>query len=215
MTDTITIALAKGRLAEEAMRLMEGMGIDVSPLREKSRKLVFESADGRFRYIMVKPSDVPTYVEHGVADVGVVGKDTLMEENRPLYEMLDLGFGQCRICVCGYEDQQPLKQAHIRVATKYTGIARQVFATRGSSIEIIKLNGSVELGPIIGLSDVILDIVESGATLRANGLSVIEEVCTCSARLVVNRVSLKTKEKSIRPFIDGLREQIEQRRENA
>lgn len=215
MTDTITIALAKGRLAQEAMQLMEGMGIDVSPLREKSRKLVFESADGRFRYIMVKPSDVPTYVEHGVADVGVVGKDTLMEENRPLYEMLDLGFGQCRICVCGYEDRQPLKQAHIRVATKYTGIARQVFATRGSSIEIIKLNGSVELGPIIGLSDVILDIVESGATLRANGLSVIEEVCTCSARLVVNRVSLKTKENSIRPFIDGLREQIEQRRENA
>ena len=213
--EQITIAMAKGRLAEQTMELMEGMGIDVSPLREKSRKLVFESADGKYRYIMVKPSDVPTYVDHGVADVGIVGKDTLMEENRPLYEMLDLGFGKCSICVCGYAKQEPLKKAHIRVATKYTGIAGQVFATRGSSIEIIKLNGSVELGPVIGLSDVIRDIVESGATLKANGLSVIEEICTCSARLVVNRVSLKTKEKSIRPLIDGLRKHIEMRKDEA
>ena len=129
--------------------------------------------------------------------------------------MLDLGFGKCSICVCGYAKQEPLKKAHIRVATKYTGIAGQVFATRGSSIEIIKLNGSVELGPVIGLSDVIVDIVESGATLKANGLSVIEEICTCSARLVVNRVSLKTKEKSIRPLIDGLRKQIEMRKDEA
>ena len=174
---------------------------------------VLEKYRNRFRYIMVKPSDVPTYVDHGVADVGIVGKDTLMEENRPLYEMLDLGFGKCRICVCGYAEQEPLKKAHIRVATKYTGIAGQVFATRGSSIEIIKLNGSVELGPVIGLSDVILDIVESGATLRANGLSVIEEICTCSARLVVNRVSLKTKETAIRPFIDGMRREVERRKE--
>ncbi len=213
MAEAITIALAKGRLAEQTMELMESMGMDVSPLREKSRKLVFESADGKYRYIMVKPSDVPTYVDHGVADVGVVGKDTLMEENRPLYEMLDLGFGACRICVCGYAEQEPLKKAHIRVATKYTGIASQVFLSRLSSIEIIKLNGSVELGPIIGLSDVILDIVESGATLRANGLAVLEEICTCSARLVVNRVSLKTKEARIRPLIDGLRAEIEKRRD--
>ena len=211
----IKLALAKGRLAEETLKLLERAGITCPEMKEKSRKLVFESADGKYRYIMVKPSDVPTYVDHGVADVGIVGKDTLMEENRPLYEMLDLGFGKCSICVCGYAKQEPLKKAHIRVATKYTGIAGQVFATRGSSIEIIKLNGSVELGPVIGLSDVILDIVESGATLKANGLSVIEEICTCSARLVVNRVSLKTKEKSIRPFIDGLRKQIEMRKDEA
>ena len=211
--ETITIAMAKGRLADETLTLLEGMGVDVSALKEKSRKLVFYSGDQSYRFIMVKPSDVPTYVDHGVADVGIVGKDTLMEENRPLYEMLDLGFGACRICVAGYKEAEPLKKAHIRVATKYTGIASQVFSTRGSSIEIIKLNGSVELGPVVGLSDVILDIVESGATLYANGLSVLEEICTCSARLVVNRVSLKTKEKQIRPLIEGLKEQIEKRKE--
>ena len=211
----LNIALPKGRLGDKVYRLLEASGFACPEIMEESRKLVFESADGKYRYIMVKPSDVPTYVDHGVADVGIVGKDTLMEENRPLYEMLDLGFGKCSICVCGYAKQEPLKKAHIRVATKYTGIAGQVFATRGSSIEIIKLNGSVELGPVIGLSDVILDIVESGATLKANGLSVIEEICTCSARLVVNRVSLKTKEKSIRPLIDGLRKQIEMRKDEA
>lgn len=209
----ITIAMAKGRLAEQTMELMEALGIDVSPLKEKSRKLVFESGDGRFRYIMVKPSDVPTYVDHGVADVGIVGKDTLMEENRPLYEMLDLGFGKCRICVCGYAEQEPLKKAHIRVATKYTGIAGQVFATRGSSIEIIKLNGSVELGPLVGLSDVILDIVESGGTLRANGLEILETVVeNVSARVVVNCVSLKTKGERIRFLIDALSAELARRR---
>ncbi len=209
--EPITIAMAKGRLADETLTLLENMGVDVSALKEKSRKLVFYSGDHSYRFIMVKPSDVPTYVDHGVADVGIVGKDTLMEENRPLYEMLDLGFGTCRICIAGYAEKEPLKNAHIRVATKYTGIASQVFSTRGSSIEIIKLNGSVELGPVIGLSDVILDIVESGATLHANGLSILEEICTCSARLVVNRVSLKTKESQIRPLIEGLKEQIEKR----
>ena len=209
----IKLALAKGRLAEETLKLLERAGISCPEMKEKSRKLVFRDQSGMYEFIMVKPSDVPTYVDYGVADVGVAGKDTLLEENRPLYEVLDLGFGKCRICVCGYAEQEPLKKAHIRVATKYTGIAGQVFATRGSSIEIIKLNGSVELGPVIGLSDVILDIVESGATLRANGLSVIEEICTCSARLVVNRVSLKTKEAAIRPFISGMRKEVERRKE--
>ena len=202
--EQITIAMAKGRLAEQTMELMEGMGIDVSPLREKSRKLVFESADGKYRYIMVKPSDVPTYVDHGVADVGIVGKDTLMEENRPLYEMLDLGFGKCSICVCGYAKQEPLKKAHIRVATKYTGIAGQVFATRGSSIEIIKLNGSSELAPLLGLSDVIVDIVETGTTLRENGLVPLEEVVPISARFVANKVSYKFKNARVREMQERL-----------
>ena len=209
----LNVALPKGRLGDKVYDLLAGVGYGCPENYADTRKLVVENRKAGIRYFLVKPSDVAIYVEHGAADIGIVGKDTLMEENRPLYEMLDLGFGQCRICVCGYAEQEPLKKAHIRVATKYTGIAGQVFATRGSSIEIIKLNGSVELGPVIGLSDVILDIVESGATLRANGLSVIEEICTCSARLVVNRVSLKTKETAIRPFIDGMRREVERRKE--
>ena len=209
----ITVALAKGRLAEQTMELMERAGIDCEVLRHQGRKLVFDNGQG-YRFILVKPSDVPTYVHHGVADVGVAGKDTLMEENRPLYEMLDLRFGACRMCVAG-DPHAPAPRGQRRVATKYPNIARNYYAAKGENIEVIKLNGSVELGPVIGLSDVILDIVESGATLKANGLSVIEEICTCSARLVVNRVSLKTKEKSIRPLIDGLRKQIEMRKDEA
>lgn len=206
--EVLTFALAKGRLAEETVKLLQGMGIDCGALTEKSRKLVFEDATGRYRFMLVKPSDVPTYVDHGVADIGIVGKDTLMEENRPLYEMLDLGFGACRICIAGYPGTQ-LDASHLRVATKYVNIAREVFSRRSSTIEIIKLNGSVELGPIVGLSDVILDIVESGATLRANGLDVLEEICTVSARLVVNRVSLKTKAEAVTHVIEGIRAQLD------
>ena len=215
MSNRLRIALTKGRLQDNSVALFERAGLDCSPIKDPGRRLVHSIPNYPLDAVLSKAPDVITYVEHGICDLGIVGKDTLMEENRPLYEMLDLGFGKCSICVCGYAKQEPLKKAHIRVATKYTGIAGQVFATRGSSIEIIKLNGSVELGPVIGLSDVILDIVESGATLKANGLSVIEEICTCSARLVVNRVSLKTKEKSIRPLIDGLRKQIEMRKDEA
>ena len=209
----LNVALPKGRLGDKVYRLFKAAGYDCAAMEQDDRRLVLTDEKGEMSYLLVKPSDVAIYVEHGAADVGVVGKDVLLEGGSDVYELLDLGFGKCRICVCGYAEQEPLKKAHIRVATKYTGIAGQVFATRGSSIEIIKLNGSVELGPVIGLSDVILDIVESGATLRANGLSVIEEICTCSARLVVNRVSLKTKEKAIRPFIDGMRREVERRKE--
>lgn len=210
MEQTVTFALAKGRLAEEAIKLLERRQVDCSCLREKSRRLVFETEQG-YRFMLVKPSDVPTYVDHGVADIGIVGKDTLMEENRPLYEMLDLGFGACRICVAG-RPETSLQDSHLRVATKYPRIASEVFAQRGSTIEIIRLNGSVELGPLVGLSDVILDIVESGATLRANGLCVLEEICPVSARLVVNRVSLKTKAARIRPLVEGLRELLKEER---
>ncbi len=210
MDKAVTFALAKGRLANKAVELLEGQGIDCGVLREQGRRLVFDGPDG-CRFLLVKPSDVPTYVDHGVADVGVVGKDTLMEENRPLYEMLDLGFGACRLCVAGRPGTS-LNDRHLRVATKYPRIAAEVFAQRGSTIEIIRLNGSVELGPLVGLSDVILDIVESGATLKANGLCVLEEICPVSARLVVNRVSLKTKESAIRPLVEGLRAALKEER---
>ena len=207
--EMITIALAKGRLAEQAFDLLEGMGIDCSAPRNPGRKLVLENTEQAIQFILVKPTDVPTYVEHGVADMGVVGKDTLMEENRPLYELLDLNFGRCRLCIAGYpEYDQAASCANERVATKYPNIARNYFASKGRNIQIIKLNGSVELGPIVGLSDVILDIVESGSTLRANGLDVLEEICSVSARLVVNRVSLKTKRTRIQAIVEGIRAQL-------
>ena len=181
----ITFALAKGRLAEQAFDLLEQLGIDCSEPRNPGRQLVLWDKEQNVRFILVKPSDVPTYVDHGVADLGIVGKDTLLEAGRELYEVLDLG-------------------ATFRVATKYPNIARSYYDSRGQTIEIIELHGSVELGPVIGLSDVILDIVESGSTLRANGLTVLEDICDVSARLVVNRVAMKTKRERIRQIIDGL-----------
>ena len=204
----ITIALAKGRLAEKAVELLEEIGIDCSEIKESSRKLIFYSKDRAVRFIMVKPSDVPTYVEHGAADIGIAGKDTLLEEGKSLYEMLDLKFGKCRLVVAGYPEKRDLwiTHAHTRVATKYPNIARKFFSKRGETIEIIKLNGSVELGPLTGLSDVIVDIVESGRTLAENGLEVLEEICPVSAWLAVNRVSLKTKRGEITRIIDGIRE---------
>ena len=206
----IKLALAKGRLADETLALLERAGVSCPELHEKSRKLVFRDQAGMYEFIMVKPSDVPTYVDYGVADVGVVGKDTLMEENRPLYELLDLGFGRCRMCVAGFPEQRDklITSSHFRVATKYPAIARRFYEERGENVEIIKLNGSVELGPLVGLSDVIVDIVESGATLRANGLEVLETVCDLSARLVVNRVSLKTRAGDIKRLIEALKAQL-------
>ena len=209
MQPVITFALAKGRLAEQAFTLLEQLGIDCSEPRNPGRQLVLWDKASNVRFILVKPSDVPTYVDHGVADIGVVGKDTLLESGRPLYEVLDLTFGKCRLCIAGYAEQpQSATRATFRVATKYPNVARSYYDAKGRTIEIIELHGSVELGPVIGLSDVILDIVESGSTLRANGLTVLETVCECSARLVVNRVSMKTKRDRIREIIDGLAEQV-------
>ena len=209
MQPMITFALAKGRLAEQAFELLEQLGIDCSEPRHPGRQLVLWDRTNNVRFILVKPSDVPTYVDHGVADIGVVGKDTLLEAGRPLYEVLDLGFGKCRLCIAGYAAQQPsATRATFRVATKYPNVARAYYDQKGQTIEIIELHGSIELGPVIGLSDVILDIVESGSTLKANGLTVLETVCVCSARLVVNRVSMKTKRDRIREIIDGLAEQV-------
>ena len=211
MQDVITLALAKGRLAEQTFTLLENLGIDCAEPRDPGRRLVLWDRKQNIRFILVKPSDVPTYVDHGVADLGVVGKDTLLESGRPLYEVLDLTFGRCRLCIAGYAEQQhSATRATFRVATKYPNVARSYYDGKGQTIEIIELHGSVELGPVIGLSDVILDIVESGSTLRANGLTVLEEVCDCSARLVVNRVSMKTKRERIREIIDGMSALVEQ-----
>ena len=203
----VTIALAKGRLAECSIAILEQCGLDCTDLKDEGRKLIFYDRTNGYRFLLVKPIDVPTYVEYGVADMGIVGKDTLMEADAPIYEMLDLGFAKCSLCIAGYpeEKRRAVTVANKRVATKYPNIARKYFQTIGEPIEIIKLNGSVEIGPLLGLSDVILDVVESGKTLKANGLIVLEKVCDVSARLVVNRVSLKTKHERINELIEAMR----------
>lgn len=204
----LRIALAKGRLAKDTVEIFRAAGIPVEALDFKSRKLVFADEANGISYILVKPSDVPTYVHHGAADMGIAGKDTLMEDNLPLYEMLDLGLGKCKLSVAGFPGEKQRGNRHIRVATKYPNIARRFYEAKGENIETIKLNGSVELGPLVGLSDVIVDIVESGSTLRANGLVILEDVCDVSARLVVNQVSLKTKQERIHAIIDKVAAQL-------
>lgn len=206
----ITIALSKGRLAENAVELFEKCGIKCKNILQPTRKLVLFDDDKRYRFIFVKPSDVPTYVEHGVADIGVCGSDTLNEEDKNIYEMLDLKFGACRLCLAGKENglNKPISKTLI-VATKYINTAKKLFQEREINVELIKLNGSVELGPIVGLSDIILDIVESGKTLKENNLHILEEICPVSARLVVNKVSLKTKAEQIKPFVKLVAENIQ------
>lgn len=208
----LTIALAKGRLAEKSALLLKKCGLDTRELEENSRRLVLYDAENNVRFLLVKPADVPVYVDHGVADIGVVGKDTLLEAGLPLYEMLDLHYAACSICVAGYQEPKEERvTSHIlRVATKYPRVAKMYYDDKGQNIEIIKLNGSIELAPILGLADVIVDIVESGRTLVENGLAVLEEICQVSARLVVNRVSLKTKSSRIAPFIQKMRQVLEE-----
>ena len=203
----ITVALAKGRLATQSTELLEKCGLKLDELKTDTRKLVLFDNSGKYRFVFVKPSDVPTYVERGVADFGVVGKDTLLEADKDIYEMIDLKFGVCRLCVCGYENSLKKAGGILRVGTKYEHVTKEYFGVRGKTVDIIKLNGSVELAPVIGLSDVIVDIVESGKTLEANGLKVLEEVCKCSARVAVNRVSLKTK-KGLADLLEKIKENV-------
>ncbi len=206
----LTFALGKGRLASKTLELMEKTGITCEEMKDKnSRKLIFVNEEKKIRFFLAKGPDVPTYVEYGVADIGVVGKDTILEEQRRSYEVLDLGFGKCRMCVCGPASARELLEHHerIRVASKYPNIARDYFYNKKyQTADIIKLNGSVELGPIVGLSDVIVDIVETGSTLHENGLEVLEEVCPLSARMIVNQVSMKMQESRIRELIRSLKE---------
>lgn len=211
--DYLNIALPKGRIGSLSIQLFENAGIDCSELREDSRKLILSDEKNKVRFFLVKPSDVPTYVEYGSADIGVVGKDTLMEEGRHLYEVLDLGFGACNMVVAGPEKLMGKlwKINNKRVATKYPRIAREYFEhKKNESIEIIKLNGSVELAPLVGLSEVIVDIVESGKTLKENNLVVLETIAPISARLVVNRVSFKMKSDRIHPLLDSLKKQLQE-----
>ena len=201
----LTIALAKGRLADKAMEMFEAIGISCDEMKDKApRKLIFVNEDLGVRFFLAKANDVPTYVEYGAADIGIVGRDTILEEGRKLYEVMDLGVGKCRMCVCGPESARERLEHHelIRVATKYPNIAKDYFYNQKyQTVEIIKLNGSIELAPIVGLSEVIVDIVETGSTLRENGLMVLEEVCSLSARMVVNQVSMKTENERITAII--------------
>lgn len=206
----ICFALSKGRLARESAELLARCGVDTAVLEEDTRKLVLKSADGKFGFFLVKPSDVPTYVEAGVADLGIVGKDTLLEENKDIYEMLDLKLGKCSLSLAGYPARKDiLTNPHLRVATKYGNTVRRVFEERGEEIEIIPLHGSIELAPVTGLADVIFDVVQTGSTLKANGLVVLEEVFTeITARLVANKVSLKLKSEEILPLLARLKEVV-------
>ena len=205
----LTFALGKGRLAKKTLEMFEQIGITCEEMKDKdTRKLIFVNEELKLRFFLAKGPDVPTYVEYSAADIGIVGKDTILEEGRNIYEVLDLGFGKCRMCICGPENAKELLNHHelIRVATKYPRIAKDYFYNKKhQTVEIIKLNGSIELAPIVGLSEVICDIVETGSTLRENGLSVLEEVCPLSARMVVNQVSMKMENERITKLISDLK----------
>ena len=193
----LTFALCKGRLAKQTLELLEKLGITCEEMKDKaSRKLIFVNEDLKLRFFLAKGPDVPTYVEYGAADIGVVGKDIILEEDRKVHEVLDLKFGTCNMCVCGPESAKELlgRREIIRAATKYP------------TVEIIKLNGSIELAPIVGLSEVIVDIVETGTTLKENGLCVLDKVCPLSARMIVNPVSMRMENDKIRELITGLKE---------
>ena len=206
--DNIRIAMAKGRLAKQAVKLFRAADIKLPEDMLSSRKLIFPLPEENLEIILVKPADVPIYVEYGTADLGIVGKDTLLEENRDLYEVLDLQFGKCRFALAGLpEKKESLLQR--KVATKYPDFTRRYFRRKGEPVEIIKLNGSIELAPLTGLADTILDIVQTGRTLKENGLVVYENIRQLSARLVVNKVSMKTSQEQITEIIDALENEVE------
>ena len=206
----LTFALSKGRLADKILDMLRKLELCDLTIEDDDRRLVVEA--GNYRFYLAKPSDVPTFVDSGVADLGVVGKDTVLEENRDITQVLDLGFGKCRMCVCGkVSDGDKYKYiSNLRVATKYPHIAKEYFDSIDQNTTIIKLNGSVELGPVSGLSDVIVDIGESGRTLKENGLEVKEVIHDLSARLVANNASLKTKYDEISEIIKGFEKLVKE-----
>lgn len=204
--DYLNIALAKGRIGKDAYTVFKKIGIGDS-IDLHSRKLIFKDDENKISYVYVKPSDVVTYVQNGVADLGVVGKDIILESDNDVYEIFDLGFGKCKFAVAGIKDQKNYsKDQVIRVATKYPKIAKKYFDENEQKIQLIKLNGSVELAPLVGLSDVIVDLVETGNTLKANGLEVLEEMFDISARLICNRISYRFKYDRIINIIESLKE---------
>ena len=201
----LTLAMAKGRTAKESMKLLEKANITFPDFHEDSRKLVFESADQQIKMIYVKAVDVTTYVEQGAADIGIVGEDNILEAEADVYELLDLKLGVCRFVIASLEDIPLTRGASIKFASKYPNVAKRYFSRKGIHAETIKLNGSVELAPIIGLSDCILDIVETGTTIRENGLKILDNVEQISTRLVVNKASFATKTDEIQRFIKSLK----------
>lgn len=207
--EKLTIALAKGRPAKHTIATLESAGMYFIDFHEESRKLVFYNEEESVKLIFVKAVDVPTYVERGAADIGIVGKDNIIESRADVYEMLDLGIGKCKFSVAGYPDFTINPNRTLTVATKYPVVTRKHFASIGQPIEIVKLNGSVELAPLIGLADVIVDIVETGNTLKENGLQVLEDIETISTRLIVNKASFATKASEVRSFIDKLKNTLE------
>ena len=210
--DYITVALPKGKLFQRSVELLDKVGYSADNVTEDSRKLVISNEDSKVRFIITKTVDLPTYVEYGAADIGIIGKDVLLEERKDVYELLDLKYGRCRLMLAVPEQMQRPRltdYAHLRVATKYPNCAQEYFRSLGIQTEIIKLNGSIELGPMVGLSELIVDIVETGSTLRENGLNVLEEVCPLSARMVVNQVSMKMEDERIRNLIRDLRNVID------
>lgn len=208
MKNWITFALPKGRIMQDSMALFEQIGITCPEMAGDSRKLVFENKDQGYRFMAVRATDVPTYVEYGCADIGVVGKDTLLEQEKDLYELLDLKFGYCRLVVAEpkelKEQDDPGNWSNIRVATKYPNVTEKYFAARGIQVELIKLYGSIELAPLVGLSERIVDLVSTGDTLRDNGMVEVETIAEITTRLIVNRASLKTKHRQITKIIDAL-----------
>ncbi len=208
MNDWITFALPKGRILEDSMELFARIGITCPEMGEKSRKLVFENPEQKYRFMAVRATDVPTYVEYGCADLGVVGKDTLLEQGKDLYEPVDMKFGYCRLVVAEPKDLQgddnPLNWSNIRVATKYPNVTERYFAEKGVQVGLIKLYGSIELAPLVGLSERIVDLVSTGGTLKANGMVEVDTIAEITTRLIVNRASLKTKHRRIGKIIEDL-----------
>jgi len=207
--ENITLALAKGRTAEGAITLLKSAGIHFPDFHDKSRKLVFYDTMEQIKLIFVKAVDVPTYVETGAADIGVAGKDNILESQADLYELLDLGLGKCKFAVAGFAGQQMDATSTLTVASKYPVVAEQFFKQKGIQVETIKLNGSVELAPLIGMADVIVDIVETGNTIFENGLTILEDMDPISTRLIVNKASFATKTKAIQQVIKKLEAVLE------
>lgn len=206
---SISIALTKGRLEEETIKILDKANFDPSELKNKGRKLVFKDKTQDINYFLVKAADSITYVEHGVADLGVVGKDTILESDNNCYEVLDLGFGKCGFIVASLPENDIFKKVgHIKIGSKYPKVAKDYFKKKGMDVEVIKIEGSVELAPILGLCDGIVDIMETGTTLKENGLVVLDRICEISARLIVNKASFKMKQTEIWEFIDRIKKVI-------
>ena len=203
---SISIALTKGRLEEETVKILEKAQYDPSELKNKGRKLVFKDKKEDISYFLVKAADSITYVEHGVADIGVVGKDTIMESEHKCYEVLDLEVGKCGFIVASLPQNDIFKKVgHIKIGSKYPKVAKEYFKKKNMDVEVIKIEGSVELAPILGLCDGIVDIMETGTTLKENGLVVLDRICDISARLIVNKASFKMKQKEIGEFIKRIK----------